>query len=386
MLTETTPPDPRRAVARLADLAALPSALAPALERAVVSGLTALPRAVVAALAGRPVTVDGQRLDPHSQLGLRLDRLSGRPAFESGTVDAARAAFARLSATLAPARPSPCAVVSERTIPGPAGAPGLRVRRYQPGPRGARPGPTLVFYHGGGHVVGDLDTHDALCRLLAHRSGVQVLAVNYRRAPEAPFPAAFDDALAALRWVRAAGAAEGFDPARIAVGGDSAGANLAAAVAVATAAAGEPGPAFQLLFYPLVDAVTAHPDAPARPASYRLFATGFGLDAATVTWFRANYLGPDAIGPESAAGDARVSPLRAPDHAGVAPAWIGAAGFDVLRDDASAYAGRLRAAGVPVEHRLFTGLLHGFASLFGPIPAARAAVEEGADALAAALR
>lgn len=376
----------RGLLARLPNLAAVSTALAPALERAVVAGLAGLPGAVVAALAGRPIVVDGQRLDPHSQLGLRLDRLSGRPAFETLGVDAARAAFTRLSATLAPAEPVPCAVISERTIPGPDGAPPLRVRRYLPGPRTAAPAPALVFYHGGGHVLGDLDTHDALCRLLAHRAGVQVVAVDYRRAPEAPFPAAFDDALAALRWVRDAGPAEGFDPARVAVGGDSAGANLAAAVAVATAAAGEPGPAFQLLFYPLVDAVTAHPDAPDRPASYRLFATGFGLDAATVTWFRSHYLGADAVGPESAAGDVRISPLRAADLARVAPAWLGAAGFDVLRDDSAAYAGRLRAAGVAVEHRLFTGLLHGFASLFGPIPAARAAVEEGADALAAALR
>jgi acetyl esterase len=205
----------------------------------------------------------------------------------------------------------------------------------------------LVYFHGGGFVVCDLETHDNMCRFLARQAGVRVLAVDYRLAPEHRFPAAIEDALAAFRFAAEHAAELGADPARLAVGGDSAGGNLATGVARLAAADAQPAPAFQLLFYPWLDLS-------AKRESYRLFG--------------------DAIDP-------RCSPLQAEQLEGLAPAYIATAGFDPLRDEAEEYASRLRAAGVPVALRRHRGLIHGFANAVGIGHVGREALVEAAGAL-----
>jgi acetyl esterase len=231
----------------------------------------------------------------------------------------------------------------------------------------------VVYYHGGGWVVGDLDTHDATCRHLAHDTTAAVLALDYRLAPEHRFPAAVDDAVAAFAWAVREAPALGADPACVGVAGDSAGGNLAAVVAQVTTRAGGARPVAQLLIYPVTDLSTKHP-------SYRLFSAGFFLTEADMDWYRGSYL-PD----ESAARDPRASPLLAADLSGLPPAIVLTAGFDVLRDEGEAYARRLRDAGVPVELRRNAGQIHGFANASSVSPTARAAMDEGARLFRAAL-
>ncbi len=339
------------------------------LERRLLRLFSTLPRPLQQAVAWRR-EVDGQVLLPALTLGLAYLRLTSRP-LEAAGVAAARASTRAQAADFGRPEPLPLSMVSEGTLPGPAGP--LRYRRYYPAPR--RPmEPVLLYFHGGGFVVGDLDTHDGVCRHLAARSGVQVIAVDYRLAPEAPFPAAFDDALAAFRWARDTGEAQGILCDRVAVGGDSAGGNLAAAVSLAAVRAGEPGPAFQLTLYPMVDAVE-------RRRSFALFGDGFGLDVSTIDWFLDHYTGPDAD-----RADLRLSPLLADDLSGLPPAYVAAAGFDPLRDEAAAWAQRLRGANVPVEYVCHQGLIHAFANLAAALPEAAEALDRAADALAAALR
>lgn len=221
-------------------------------------------------------------------------------------------------------------------------------------------------------MVGDLDTHDAVCRLLAREADVTVLAVDYRRAPEHRFPAAVDDALTAVRWAAHAADAIGIDPARIAVAGDSAGGNLAAVVAQQTREGG-PRLAAQLLVYPVTDLSRKHP-------SYSLFPTGFFLSAAEMDWYRGHYL-PD----EAAARDPRASPLLAADLRSLPPAMVLTAGFDVLRDEGEAYARRLEEAGVRVILRREAGLVHGFVNAAAVSRPASVALHEAARWLAAEL-
>jgi acetyl esterase len=262
------------------------------------------------------------------------------------------------------------AAIEPRTIAGPAGP--IPARLYVPRD-GRPPRPLVVYYHGGGWVVGDLDTHDATCRHLAHETAAAVLAVDYRLAPEHRFPAAVDDAVAAFGWAVREAAALGADPARVGVAGDSAGGNLAAVVAQVTTRASDARPVAQLLIYPVTDLSTKHP-------SYRLFSDGFFLTEADMDWYRANYL-PD----ESAAHDPRASPLRASDLSGLPPAVVLTAGFDVLRDEGEAYAKRLLDAGVPTELRRNAGQIHGFANAAGVSPTARATMDEAARLFRAAL-
>jgi acetyl esterase len=224
----------------------------------------------------------------------------------------------------------------------------------------------LVYFHGGGFVTCDLDTHDNSCRFLARQSGVRVLAVDYRRAPEHPFPAAVDDAAAAFDDVVGHAADYGADPARVGVGGDSAGGNLAAGVAQLS---GRPRPAFQLLFYPWLDLSSRHP-------SYARFGSGFYLSESDLAWYRRHYLADPAD-----ACDPRCSPLLAEHLAGLPPAYIATAGFDPLRDEAEEYALRLRASGVPVALRRHAGLLHGFFNTVAVGRAGREALLEAAGAL-----
>jgi len=249
----------------------------------------------------------------------------------------------------------------------------LPVRLYRPFRAAtAGPAPWLVYYHGGGWVVGDLESHDHLCRHLATASGVVVAAVDYRLAPEHPFPAAFDDACAAVRWLARRATEYRLDPARYALGGDSAGGNLAAAVALALRDAGGVQPRLQVLLYPAIDMT-------ADNASLRDNATGYLLTRAAMDQFVAWYV-PDPAD----RNDWRASPQCATSHRGLPSACIVSAEFDPLRDEAVRYAETLAAAGVAVEHRPYAGMIHGFARMGARIDAARDALDDCAQALARA--
>jgi acetyl esterase len=249
------------------------------------------------------------------------------------------------------AEPLPVAKVVERLIPGPAGE--IRLRLYWPSTEG--PTPAIVYYHGGGHVIGSLDTHDFVARNLCAGAAAMVASVDYRMGPEHKFPAAVDDSFAALKWVHANAGGFGIDPGRIGVHGDSAGANLAAVVALLARDAGGPSLRLQSLVYPISDyGMTGH--------SYDRYANGYGiLTKNAMAWFRDHYL----RGPQDAE-DWRASPLKAPSLAGVAPAIVVTAECDVLHDDGQGYAEALRRAGVPVEYREYAGMIHAF---FGMVPA-----------------
>ena len=337
----------------------------PSVDAIVVGIVTALPAFVQRLLSGgRPVRVDGLELEPDVQLLLALRRLRGDRELDTMTPGEARAEIARGAASFAGTL-VPVARVESLTLAGAADP--LAARLYVPD---GTAGGVLVYYHGGGWVVGDLDTHEAPCRFLARETGLAVLAVDYRRAPEHRFPAAVDDALAAFRWASAESARLGVPPGRIAVGGDSAGGNLAAVVALLATREGGPRPRAQLLIYPVTDLSTKHP-------SYRLFADGFFLTERDMDWYRGNYL-PDA----ATALDPRASPLLAPDLHGLPPAVILSAGFDVLRDEGEAFAKRLAEAGVPVTHRRVPGQIHGFGNATGISASARTAMGEAARTLA----
>ena len=328
--------------------------------------LLALPPAVQRRIAGgAPIVRDGLTLDPEVQLVLRLLEQAGDPPLDELTPAAARAQISHDAALFAgPA--IPVADVQALTVAGAAGP--LAARRYVPAGFAA-PGPTLVYFHGGGWVVGDLDTHDQTCRLLARHSGAAVVAVDYRLAPEHPFPAPVDDALAAFRDVAARAAELGADPARIGVGGDSAGGHLSAVTSLLAAGDGGPAPAFQLLIYPVTDSAEEH-------RSYELFADDFFLTRRDMHWYQGHFLPPGTD-----LRDPRVSPLHAADVSGVAPAFVVTAGFDPLRDEGEAYAARLREAGVRTVLRRQAGLIHGFVNMAGMGRAGREATLELAGAL-----
>jgi acetyl esterase len=334
-------------------------------QSAVVRALASLPDGVLRLIVGRPVVRDGRRLHVESQLALRLLALAGEPDLEALTVPDARARVAGDAQTFEGPKVE-VGAVSEVEAEGAAGT--LRARLYVP-LEAIGPGPLLVYFHGGGFVVGDLDTHDNLCRFLARQAGVRVLAVDYRLAPEHPFPAPIDDAVAALRFAVEHAAELGADPARIAVGGDSAGGNLAAGVARITVAEGGPAPAFQLLLYPWLDLASER-------RSHELFAEGFYLTRADLHWYRGHYLSDP-----SHATDPRCSPLADEQLAGVPPAYIATAGFDPLRDEGEDYARRLREAGTAVALRRHAGLIHGFANTVAIGHSAREALLEAAGAL-----
>ncbi|MCF8470159.1 MAG: alpha/beta hydrolase [Parvibaculum sp.] len=261
--------------------------------------------------------------------------------------------------------------VEDRAIPGPAGD--IPVRIYTPVAAGGTC-PALVYFHGGGWVIGDLDTHDALCRTLANEAGCKVIAVDYRLAPEHPFPAAFDDAYAAVKWVEANSSEIGIDPNRIAVAGDSAGGNLAASVCHKAKADKGLEIAFQLLIYPVTDV-------PGGTQSYKDFAEGYFLEAEGMDWFWNHYVSSGSGDP----ADPFAAPLRAPSLAGLPPAYVVTAGFDVLRDEGKAYAEALKKAGVEVEYVNYEGMIHGFFNLQGVLDVSREAVKAAAKALKEAL-
>ena len=307
--------------------------------------------------AVRTHTLDGQDLDPQVRAVLRLAPL-GRPQLHRLGAPGARQVYRRSVQAFDPPPPPDVEVSPGPMVAGAAGP--LASRLYRPA-GAAGPLPALLFLHGGGFVIGDLDSHDAPCRQLAASSGCAVLAVAYRLAPEHPFPAAWEDAVAAWAWLVAHAEGLGLDPARLAVGGDSAGGNLAAGIALAARDLSLPPPALQLLIYPGTELRRA-------TRSHRLFGDGYLLTGTTIDWFLAQYA-PDA-------DDPRASPLRADDLSGLAPAHVVLAGFDPLRDEGRAYARRLEQAGTPVTVDLRPGLVHAFLHLTAVVDEARAAVAD----------
>lgn len=257
--------------------------------------------------------------------------------------------------------------VEDLRAPGPNGK--IPLRSYTPPGAGAAPLPVLVFFHGGGFVIGDLDTHDGLCRVLCRESGARVIAVDYRLAPENKFPAAVDDAYAALCWIAANAARLGVDPKRIAIGGDSAGAALATVSALKAKEKNGPKLAMQLLMFPPADLE-------ANTASRRNWTDGYFLDRLTIKWFFDNYL------PEGAnLRDPRLSPIHASNLHGVAPVYLLTAEYDPLHDEGLEYAAKLRDAEVPVTVMDYPGLVHDFIYLDAVLPQAREALRAAALAV-----
>ena len=262
--------------------------------------------------------------------------------------------------------PEPVADVTNRTIPGPGGE--IPVRIYTPAGGGASL-PCLVYYHGGGWVLGDIESLDTICRAVANRAGCKVVSVEYRLAPEHKFPAPFDDCYAALEWVAANGGDIGVDTSRLAVGGDSAGGNLAAAVSLKARDAGGPALRHQLLVYPVTDHSYG-------TESYAANGDGYLLTLDMMKWFWDHYLNSAEDGRNPLA-----SPLAASDLSGLPPAFVITAEFDPLRDEGEAYAARLADAGVKVSHQRFDGQIHAFWQMVGVFPAALEAADKAAGHL-----
>ena len=307
-------------------------------------------------------------LDPHARALLDLIAGRGVPPTHTLSPGEARAIYRERRTFTQPDAPV-VAEVRALEAPGPAGAVSLRFYRPDGLPAEA---PVLVYFHGGGWTIGDLDTHDVLCRELAIGAGCALVAVDYRLGPEHRFPAAVDDALAATRWVQAQVAALRLDPSRLALGGDSAGANLAAVVALALrdGAREAPAPRLQLLIYPATDMRCSAP-------SHQHNGEGYLLTRDTIAYFRGHYIQDPAQWT-----DWRASPLLHADLSRLPPALVITAGFDPLRDEGRAYADALSAAGTPAQYVCFERQIHGFITMGRVIPEARTAV----DLCTAALR
>jgi acetyl esterase len=336
----------------------LESVLSSAAARAPVGGLVSL-------VQPGSATVDGKRLDGKTRYLLGLMELAGPASIAQLTPAAAREEYLRSGGSVAPPARR-LARVCDLEIAAAGGRIPLRI--YVPFAK-ATALPALVYFHGGGWVLGSIATHDRLCRTIADDAGCVVVSVDYRLAPESKFPTAVDDALAAFAWVVKEAGALGVDADRIAVGGDSAGGNLAAVVAQAAASGVVAPPRLQLLLYPVTDLRC-------DTRSYDVFANGYFLTRDIMLWFRSHYLRETAD-----IDDPRASPLHAELKAPVAAALVVTAGFDPLLDEGLAYARKLRAAGTEVTYRCHETLIHGFASVTGAVPAARAALAETTTAL-----
>jgi acetyl esterase len=336
---------------------------------AMLIGMTAVrtPAAVAQTyldMAHRRITSGRRLMDPKAQLVGELINLVRVPGYVPTPAEA-RAQMAKMIALLE-SPPPPLPRKEDRSLPGPAGD--LPVRIYGPRPLDDDSVlPVLAYFHGGGFVQGDLDTHDAACAKLALWADCLVVAVHYRLAPEHRFPAGVEDCHCAFRWLAAHAGEIGGDPRRVAVGGDSAGGNLAAVVSQITAGQGAALPCAQVLIYPVVD--NRH-----TAASYREFRDGFVIPHDRIAWYDAQYMGAPAD-----ADDPRCSPMRTTDLAGQPPALVITAGFDPLRDEGQAYAERLQAAGVPVAHTEYDGQIHGFITMSAAIPQADACLRQIAD-------
>ena len=311
------------------------------------------------------------QLDPQARAVLQRIARSNTPPYAQLGVAAARELYRATRITLGPQQSEEARIAdfvaesSASTIP---------VRVYRPAAAAdddVLPG--VVYFHGGGWVLGDLSTHDEVCRALTNLAGCAIVSVDYRLAPEHKFPAAVDDAIEATQWVVRMASTLNIDPARIAVAGDSAGATLAAVVAIALRDAGGPSLAMQVLIYPSTDMAEA-------TASHEEYARGYGLTRDNILWFRDAYLAN-----EEDAQDWRASPLRTADLSRLPQTYIITAGFDPLRDEGRLYADRLHQAGVDVTYECFDGMIHGFIIMGGVIAAARHALYRVAQALRPAL-
>jgi len=336
-------------------------------EHSVLRACCRLPRAAKLSLFGRPPVIDGQRLDLDMLVVLGLARRVGRETLTGGLPPELARPYVERDAAAGSGPPLPMASVRSLQIPGPARP--LAARLYVPYRARPAPRPLLLYLHGGGWLVGSLDTHDSVCRFLAAHAGCAVLASTYRLAPEHPYPLPVEDAIAAHRWTVANAANLEADPSRIGVGGDSAGGNLATGICIAARDAGEPMPAMQLLIYPVTDALCEEP-------SRELFSTGFKLTTADIVEFERAYI-PDP----TRVKEPLASVLRGPDLSGLPPAYVATAGFDPLRDEGEKYAVRMRNEGVKVALRRHPGLIHSFANMTSFSRSARAAMLEAAGAL-----
>lgn len=305
-------------------------------------------------------------LHPEAQQLLAALDAAGLPPFEHMTVPQAREA----AKAFIDLQGEPEEIATEdRTIPGPAGD--IPARVYTPA--GDGPKPVIVYFHGGGWVIGDLDVCDNPVRRIANRTGAVVVSVDYRLAPEHVYPAAFDDSYTATVWVAEHAAELGGDPERLATCGDSAGANLAAAVAIAARDRQAPRLAAQLLLYPVTDFDFT-------TESYEQNGEGYLLTKGSMQWFWAHYLGAQELGK-----DAFACPARADNLVGLPPAFIATAEFDPLRDEGEAYAANLRTAGVDVAAKRYDGMLHGFAWTLGATPSGAVLIDDLATAFRDAL-
>jgi len=310
-------------------------------------------------------------LDPIVKGFLDQMKAMGGPTLSEAGPVAGREQFVALMQMVGP-RDVPVGKTENKLVPTPTG--GVPIRIYTPVAAGADPMPALIFFHGGGFVIGGIETHDGVCRMMANEGGFRVVSVDYRLAPENKFPAAFDDAFAALAWVAQNAAEIGVDANRIAVGGDSAGGALAAEVAQAAKAKGGLPVAAQMLLFPVVQVGD-------ETNSLREFAIGYFLEKETLDWFYSSYLPPGAD-----RNDPKISPLRAKDLSGLPPAFIMLGGFDPLHDEGMQYADKLRAAGVRVQVADYSDMVHCFIYLQAVLPQAHEALTAAAKAVAALLK
>lgn len=306
-------------------------------------------------------------LDPQARIYLDKLEALNLPGFHTMSPEEARRLFKAMRGLAG--KPDPVESVEDRTTPG-----GVPLRAYRP--LGSEPGstlPVLVYFHGGGWVLGDIETVDNLCRRLANASGCAVVSVDYRLAPEAKFPGPLDDCFEAVAFIPREADSFGIDPQRMAVGGDSAGGNLAAAVTLLARDTGGPKLAFQLLIYPITNFDFETP-------SYLENSEGYGLSREMMRWYWNQYLARPEDGRSPLA-----SPLAAPDLSGLPPALVITAGFDVLRDEGRAFADRLLEAGVPAQLEHFPGMIHGFLQMADSFDQGKLAIQKAGLALRSAL-